>query len=75
MEGWYGAFERVIPMPVSVDSEKINAEYKKGCPGDPFTQETGGQTEANPHYGQVGGGVEHDGGDGFIPLSLSYDGV
>lgn len=30
MERWYGAFERVIPIPVSVDPEKIQAEYKKG---------------------------------------------
>jgi HSP20 family protein len=30
MERWYGSFERVVPMPVSVDPEKIKAEYKKG---------------------------------------------
>ena len=30
IERWYGAFERVIPLPVSVEAEKIRAEYKKG---------------------------------------------
>ena len=30
MERFYGAFERVLPLPLAVDKNKINAEYKKG---------------------------------------------
>ena len=29
-ERWQGLFQRVIALPVSVDQEKISAEYKKG---------------------------------------------
>ena len=30
MERWCGGFERVVPLPVSVDQEKISAHYRKG---------------------------------------------
>jgi HSP20 family protein len=30
MERWCGIFERVVPLPVSVDEEKISAHYRKG---------------------------------------------
>ena len=30
MESYYGAFERTLPLPVSVDAEKIKADYNKG---------------------------------------------
>ena len=30
MERWCGGFERVVALPVSVDQEKISAQYKKG---------------------------------------------
>ncbi len=30
MERWFGVFERVVPLPVSVDQEKISAHYRKG---------------------------------------------
>ena len=30
MERWFGVFERVEPLPVSVDQEKISAHYRKG---------------------------------------------
>jgi HSP20 family protein len=30
MERFYGSFERVLPLPLTVDKEKINAEYQKG---------------------------------------------
>ncbi len=30
VERFHGFFERILPLPLSVDKEKINAEYKKG---------------------------------------------
>jgi HSP20 family protein len=30
MERWCGSFERVVALPVSVDQDKISAQYKKG---------------------------------------------
>jgi len=30
IERWYGSFQRVLPLPVSVDASKIKADYKKG---------------------------------------------
>ena len=30
IERWYGSFQRVVPLPVSVDAGKIKANYQKG---------------------------------------------